>query len=84
VLTAPAVPAITGSTQAQRATSVALGKKSFTFNAFGGIVRANYANTNDRFGILGNTASLGACSLSSFTGSTAASAMGAHIVYETM
>jgi hypothetical protein len=84
VLTAPAVPAITGSTQAQRATSVTLGKKSFTFNAFGGIVRANYANTNDRFGILGNTASLGACSLSSFTGSTAASAIGAHIIYETV
>lgn len=84
VLTAPAVGAITGGTQAQRATSVSLGKKNFTFNAFGGIVRANYANTQDRFGILGNTASLGEVSLSSFTGSTAGAAIGAHILYETM
>lgn len=84
VLTNPAVGAITGASQAQRSNSVSLGKKNFTFNAFGGIVRANYANTNDRFGILGNTASLGACSLSSFTGSTAGAAIGAHILYETM
>lgn|SRR3990167_2495129 len=84
VLTAPAVGAITGATQAQRATSVTLGKLNFTFNAFGGIVRANYANTLDRFGILGSAASLGACSLSSFTGSTAGAAIGAHIIYETM
>jgi hypothetical protein len=84
VLTAPAVGAITGGTQAQRSSSVSLGKKNFTFNAFGGIVRANYANTNDRFGILGNTASLGEASLSSFTGSTAGAAIGAHILYETL
>lgn len=84
VLTAPAVGAITGGTQAIRSNSVTLGKKNFTFNAFGGIVRANYANTSDRFGILGNTASLGEVSLSSFTGSTAGAAIGAHIIYETM
>lgn len=84
VLTAPAVGAITASTQSIRSNSVSLGKKNFTFNAFGGIVRANYANTSDRFGILGNTASLGEVSLSSFTGSTAGAAIGAHILYETM
>lgn len=84
VLTAPAVGAITGGTQAIRSNSVSLGKKNFTFNAFGGMVRVNYANTQDRFGILGNTASLGEVSLSSFTGSTAASAIGAHILYETL
>jgi len=84
VLTAPAVGAITGGTQAIRSNSVSLAKKNFTFNAFGGIVRANYANTQDRFGILGNTASLGEASLSSFTGSTAGAAIGAHIVYETL
>lgn len=84
VLTAPAVGAITGATQAIRSNSVSLAKKNFTFNAFGGIVRANYANTSDRFGILGNTASLGEASLSSFTGSTAGAAIGAHIIYETM
>ena len=84
VLTAPAVGAITGGTQPQRATSVSLGKKNFTFNAFGGCVRANYANSSDRFGILGNAASLGEVSLSSFTGSTGSAAIGAHIIYETM
>jgi hypothetical protein len=84
VLTAPAVGAITGGTQAIRSNSVTLGKKNFTFNAFGGLVKANYANTSDRIGILGNTASLGEVSLSSFTGSTAGAAIGAHILYETM
>ena len=84
VLTAPAIGAITGGTQAIRSNSVSLGKKNFTFNGFGGIVRANYANTQDRFGILGNTASLGEASLSSFTGSTAGAAIGAHIIYETL
>ena len=83
VLTAPAVGAVTGAVQAQRATSVSLGKLNFTFNAFAGIVRCNYANTQDRFGILGNTASLGEMSLSSFTGSTSG-AIGAHLVYETL
>ena len=84
VLTAPAVGAITASTQAIRSNSVSLGKKNFTFNAYGGMVRVNYANTQDRFGILGNTASLGEVSLSSFTGTTASQAIGAHILYETM
>ncbi len=84
VLTAPAVGFITSGTLPQRATSVTLGKMNFTFNAFGGIVRANYANTQDRFSIIGNTASLGEASLSSFTGSTAGAAIGAHILYETM
>ena len=84
VLTAPAVAAITGGTQAQRAATVTVAKKNFTFNAFGGIVRANYANTQDRFGILGSAQPLGELSLSSFTGSTAASAIGAHIIYETL
>lgn len=85
VLTAPAVGAITvATTFPQRSNTVTFAKKNFTFNAFGGIVRSNYANTQDRFGILGNTASLGEISLSSFTGSTAAAAIGAHIIYETL
>lgn len=83
VITAPAVGAITGSTQAIRSNSVTLAKKNFTFNSFGGIVKASYQNTQDRFGILGNTASLGEVSLSAFTGTTS-SAVGAHIIYETM
>jgi hypothetical protein len=83
VLTAPAIGAVTGGTQPQRATSVTLGKKNFTFNLFGGIVKASYQNTADRFGILGNTASLGEVSLSAFTGSTSG-LVGSHILYETM
>lgn len=83
VLTAPASAAITASTQSIRSNSVSLGKLTFSFNAFAGIVRCNYANTQDRFGILGNTASLGELTLSSFTGSTASTAISAHLIYET-
>lgn len=84
VLTAPAVGFIHGTgAQAVRSNSVSLAKKNFTFNSFGGIVKASYQNTQDRFGILGNTASLGELSLSAFTGTTSSS-VGAHIIYETM
>lgn len=83
VLTAPAVGAITGGTQPQRSNSVSLGKKTFTFNSFGGIVKASYQNTQDRFTILGNTASLGEVSLSAFTGTTS-SAVSVHFLYETL
>lgn len=82
VITTVPVGAITGGTQAQRSNSVTLAKKNFTFNAFGGLVRANYANTPDRMGILGSAASLGEVSLSSFTGSGAGAAIGAHLLYE--
>ena len=84
VLTGLPVGAITGSVQPQRSNSVTLAKKVFPFNIFGGTVRFNYANTRDRMGILGNTASLGEVSLSSFTGSTASVSMAAHIIYETL
>ena len=84
VLTAPAVGYINGTgAQAQRSNSVTIAKKVFTFNSQGGIVRVNYANTQDRFGILGSGASLGELSLSAFTGTTS-SAVSAHILYETM
>lgn len=86
VLTNPATGFTTvATTFPQRSNSVTNPKKNFTFNAFGGIVRANYANTQDRFGIIGNTNALfGEISLSSFTGSTAGAAIGAHILYETV
>jgi hypothetical protein len=74
------VAAATGST---RSGTVTLARKVFAYNAFGGIVRANYANTQDRFGILGNTASLGEFTLSAFTGTTTA-AYGGHIILEVM
>lgn len=83
VLTAPAVGAVTGGTQPQRSNSVSLAKKNFTFNLFGGIVKASYQNTQDRFSILGNTASLGELSISAFTGTTSG-LVGGHIIYETM
>lgn len=84
VLTAPAVGAVSvATTFPQRSNSVSLGKKNFTFNLFGGIVKASYQNTQDRFGILGNTASLGELSLSAFTGSTSG-LVGSHILYETV
>lgn len=68
-------------TQPQRSNSVTLGKKNFSFNFNGGIVRCNYANTQDRFGILGNTASLGEMSLSAFTGTTSG-LFGGHLIIE--
>lgn len=83
VLTNLPVGAITGATQAIRSNSVTLAKKNLTFNAYGGVLVRNWANTQDRMGIIGVTASLGEVSLSSFTGSTAAIAIGAHMLYET-
>ena len=83
VLTAPAVGAITGGTQAIRSNSVSLFRKVYSFNAFGGVYRVSYANTQDRPGIIGNTASLGELSLSAFTGTTSSS-LSADITYETM
>ena len=53
VLTNLPVGAVTGSTQAVRSNSVTLAKKNFTFNLFGGIVKASYQNTQDRFQVLG-------------------------------
>lgn len=84
VLTAPAIGAVTGAVQAQRSNSVSLAKKTFAFNAYGGLIRANYANTLDRFGIIGNAASLGEMSLSAFTGSTVGAPVSAHLLYETL
>lgn len=84
VLTAPPLGFIAATTLPQRAATITVAKKTFPFNAFGGVVRANYANTSDRFGILGNTQPLGELSLSSFTGSTASTNIGAHIIIETM
>jgi hypothetical protein len=84
ILTNPAVGTVAATTPPTRTNSATVAKKNFTFNAFGGIVRANYANTSDRFCIFSATAPAGAASLSSFTGSTAGAAIGAHILYETM
>jgi hypothetical protein len=84
VLTNPPVGVIAATTPPTRTNSTTVAKKNFTFNAFGGIVRANYANTQDRYTIFSATAPAGAASLSSFTGSTASSAIGAHILLEAL
>lgn len=83
VITAPAVGSIDATTKPIRSNSVTLAKKTYTFNALAGVVRCNYSNTQDRFGILGNTASLGELTISAFTGSTS-SVLSGEIVYETM
>jgi hypothetical protein len=71
------------STLPTRSGSASTAKKIFSFNAYGGLISKNYANTQDRFGILGNTASLGELSVSSFTGTTSAAISG-HLLYERM
>ena len=53
-----------------------------SYNAFGGIVRLNYSNTQARIWGLGNTASLGELSLSAKNDTGTSGAMSAHIIYE--
>ena len=55
---------------------------NLSFNAFGGIVRW-LAAPGEEISMVGNTASLGECTLSAFTGGTAG-AMGSHVIYETL
>lgn len=81
VLTSTPTAFIASTTGPTPSGTTTLGRKVFSYNAFGGIVRANYANTQDRFGIIGNTASMGEMSLSAFTGTTSA-AFGGHIIVE--
>lgn len=80
-LTAVPVAFVTASTQPQRAATVTVPKKSFGFNLLGGTMARNYANTQDRFGVLGNTQPLGEFSLSAYTGSTSG-LMGGHILID--
>jgi hypothetical protein len=53
-----------------------------SFNAFGGIVRLNYSNTQARPVGLGNTASLGELSLSAKNDTGTSGALSTHILYE--
>lgn len=82
-LTTGPVAFIAATTQPTPSVSLVFAKKNFSFNAFGGIVRANYANTADRFGITGTATSTAEMSLSAFSGSTSAS-LGAHMLVELM
>jgi hypothetical protein len=79
-LAAPALVGNTNTTKPQRSSSLHL--LNLTFNAFGGIVKWNPGTPDQAPAVLGNTASLGEVSLSAFTGSTASTVVGAHMVYE--
>lgn len=79
-LAAPAVAFVASTTKPQRSNSTTLMKINFSFNAFGGLVRKEWA-PGEEPQILGNTASLGEMSLSAFTGGTPG-LMGASITYE--
>lgn len=80
--TAPAsVPALVQSATTNPTRSTTLGRLlSLSFNAYGGIARWQ-ARQGEEITTIGNTASLGAVSLSSFTGSTAAATSG-HMIIE--
>jgi hypothetical protein len=67
----------TATTKPQRSTTLHL--LNLSFNAFGGLIRYGLAPNERELALLGNTASLGELSLSSFSGTAA---VGAHIVYE--
>lgn len=77
-------PVLTGNTNAtnkpQRDSANHL--LNLSFNAFGGIVRW-VAAPGEEISIVGNTASLGECSFSAFTGGTPGAA-GFHGIYETL
>lgn len=79
-----AAPVLTGnsnaSTKPQRSSTLHL--LNMSFNAFGGLIRW-VAAPGEEISIVGNTASLGECSFSAFTGGTPG-AMGVHAVYETL
>lgn len=79
-LAAPQVAFTASTTKPQR--SATLAKLALGLNAFGGIVRWESASVpGSDFAILGNTASNGEASLSSYTGGTPG-LVTAHILYE--
>ena len=79
-LAAPALTGNTNTTKPQRSSTLHL--HNLTFNAFGGIVLWRPASPDQAPTVLGNTASFGEASVSAFTGSTASTVVGGHMVYE--
>jgi hypothetical protein len=79
-LAAPPLTGNTNSTAPQRSSTLHL--HNLTFNAFGGIVKWNPGTPDQAPSTLGNTASLGEVSVSAFTGTTASTVIGGHMVYE--
>lgn len=83
-LAAPPVSYVAQSgTAPQRASSAALMRMRFSFNALGGIIKWNPWESNMSFTILGNTSSNGEASFSAFTGGTVGQ-ISSHIIYEPM
>jgi hypothetical protein len=80
--TAPtSVPSLVQSATTNPTRSTTLGRLlALSFNAYGGIARWQ-ARYGEEISLVGNTASLGAMSLSAFTGSTTAATSG-HIILE--
>lgn len=78
--TAPIAGTNTSGTQPQRSSTLHL--LHLSFNAYGGIVRW-VAPPGGEIAVVGNTASLGEVSLSSFTGGTVGAHSG-HILFETV
>lgn len=79
-LAAPQIANTAATTGPQRSNATTLPRLNLGLNAFGGIVRW-LAAPREEFILLGNATSVGAASLSAFTGGTAG-AVNTHIVYE--
>ena len=80
-LSAPPSPNTAVATPPQRSAAISSGRLELGFNAFGGIMKWNPYTPDMAISILGNAASLGEVSLSSYTGGTVG-AISAHIIYE--
>ena len=73
---------VASTTKPQRSNSTTVSKLGvFNFNAFGGLIRKEYAPGEEPT-LIGNTASLGEISVSAFTGTVGI--MGGHLVFEPM
>lgn len=82
-LAAPPVSYVAQSgTAPQRSNATTLSRLRFSFNTYGGVLKWNPWQSNMAFTILGNTASNGEASLSSYTGGSASAQVSAHIIYE--
>ena len=80
-LAAPTSPNVAVATAPQRSAVTTYGRLELGLNAFGGIMKWNPYTPDMAFSILGNTASLGECSLSSYTGGSVGN-VSAHIIFE--
>ena len=73
---------IAATTLPQRSNATTSPKKPFVFNSFGGSAYWHAYDRSECFSIFGNTASLGECSLSGFTGTGTTGPCAGEIIYE--